>query len=113
MPSKQQHLNEARQLASDAGMSQADFDRQQLRYLKILPDEQIDAAWGSANFGSRGRRDVIKDTLVKVLAGYDTGRTAKVICRELGLIHPRKWMLTVKGRKYIGEYLLEYINTQP
>lgn len=104
---KQEHLNEARQLASDAGMSQADFDRQQIRHLKILSDEQINAVWGNANFGSRSKREVIRDTLVKVLAGYDTGRTAKVICRELGLICNKKWALTTKGKKYLGEYILE------
>lgn len=80
----------------------------EFRYKEILPEKEIDAAWGSANFGSRSKREVIQDTLVKVLAGYATGRTAKVICRELGLIVSDKWMLTAKGRKYLGEYLLEY-----
>lgn len=79
-----------------------------MRYKELVSDESIEAAWGSANFGSRTHREVLSDTLIKVLAGYDTGRTAKCICRELGLIHPTKWMLTAKGRKYIGEYLLEY-----
>lgn len=78
-----------------------------MRYFEIITDQQIEDAWGSANFGSIYKREVLCDTILKVLAGYDTGRTAKVICRELGLIHPTKWMLSSKGRKYIGEYLLE------
>lgn len=78
------------------------------QYAKIITDEQLENVWGSANFGSQSKREVLRDTLLKVLAGYDTGRTAKVICRELDLIHATKWMLTAKGRKYIGEYLLDY-----
>lgn len=78
-----------------------------MRHKEIITDEQIDAVWGNANFGPEPKRETIKDTLAKVLAGYDTGRTAKLICRELGLIFSNKWMLTAKGRKYLGEYLIE------
>jgi hypothetical protein len=74
-----------------------------MRHKEIVTDEQIADVWGIANFGTESKRD----TLAKVLAGYNTGRTAKVICRELGLIFENKWMLTAKGRKYLGEYLIE------
>lgn len=79
-----------------------------MRYKEIVTDKQLDDVWGNANFGSESKRDVLKDTLIKVLAGYDTGSAAKFICRQLGLIFDNKWALTSKGRKYIGEYLLEY-----
>jgi hypothetical protein len=78
------------------------------RYEEMLSDEQLDAVWRSANFGSATKREVVKETLIKCLAGYCTGATAKSICIQLDLIFANKWSLTTKGRKYLGEYLLDY-----
>jgi hypothetical protein len=78
-----------------------------VRYEEIISEQDIDAVWGNANFGDCSRRFILKDTLIKCLAGYSTGRTAKCICIELCLIYANKWALTAKGRKYLGEYLIE------
>lgn len=72
---------------------------------KIITDEQIEAAWGNANFGEvysskTGRREIIRNTLLKCACGYETGRTAKIIAQELGLVTV-KWTLTKKGKEYL------------
>jgi hypothetical protein len=68
---------------------------------EVITDAELDAAWGSANFGSTSKREVIEDSLRKCLGGYSTGHTAKTICKELGLVYANKWDLTKKGREYL------------
>lgn len=68
---------------------------------EIITDAELDAVWGSANFGSCTKREVIKDTLLKCLGGYKTGATAKHIAKELSLVYANKWDLTKKGREYL------------
>lgn len=68
---------------------------------EIVTDPELDAVFGSANFGSTTKREVIKDSLIKCLGGYRTGHTAKTICKELGLVYANKWDLTQKGREYL------------
>lgn len=68
---------------------------------EIVTDAELDAVWGSANFGSFTKREIIKDTLLKCLGGYSTGHTAKTIAKELGLVFANKWGLTKKGREYL------------
>lgn len=67
----------------------------------IVTDEQINDAWGNANFGSSPKRDVIANTLLKCASGYITGHTAKCIAEELGLVKSSKWELTKKGKEYL------------
>lgn len=66
----------------------------------LITDEQLDNAWGNANFGKVSKRDLIANTLLKCASGYNTGHTAKCICQQLGLI-TTKYTLTVKGKKYL------------
>lgn len=66
----------------------------------LITDAQIDLVWGNANFGEVGRRDLINNTLLKCASGYSTGRTAKCIVEELGLVTP-KWKLTKLGERYL------------
>lgn len=68
---------------------------------EIITDGELDAVWGSANFGSMTKREVVKDSLTKCLGGYLTGNTARQIVRELGLVYANKWELTKKGREYL------------
>lgn len=66
----------------------------------IVTNEELDAAWGNANFGDTPKREVLKDTLLKCVCGYSTGKTAKAICEELGLI-TMIYKITLKGQEYL------------
>lgn len=66
----------------------------------LITDEQLDNAWGNANFGKVSKRDLVANTLLKCASGYSTGHTAKCICQQLGLI-TTKYTLTVKGKEYL------------
>lgn len=68
---------------------------------EIVTDTELDSVWGSANFGSMSKRDVVKTALLDCLGGYETGHTAKCIMKELGLVYANKWDLTKKGREYL------------
>ena len=67
---------------------------------QILTDEQINIAWGNANFGSISKRNVVAGALLKCASGYYTGNTAKCIVEELGLV-TKKWTLTKLGKRYL------------
>lgn len=67
---------------------------------KILTDEQINNAWGNADFGNMNKRDVISGALLKCASSYYTGHTAKCIVEELGLV-TKKWTLTKIGKEYL------------
>jgi hypothetical protein len=69
---------------------------------QILSDEQINNAWGNANFGESNRRDVVANALLKYASGYVTGYTIAQICRELGLI-TKQCKLTALGKQYLYE----------
>lgn len=68
---------------------------------ELISEKTIDAVFGHANFGSMSKRDVIRNTLLKCASGYDTGHTAKIIVRELGLVDVSKWKLTKSGKEYL------------
>jgi hypothetical protein len=67
---------------------------------EILSDEQIDSAWGNANFGKSNKRDIIVNALLEYTYGYETGHTIKQICEELGLV-TNQAELTTKGERYL------------
>ena len=70
----------------------------------MVTDKQLDNAWGNANFGeSVTKRNLVKYTLLKCASGYYTGKTAKSIVEELGLVKEAKWELTKKGKEYLYE----------
>ena len=73
-----------------------------LELQKIITDEELDKAWGYANFGNCSKRDILRSTLLKCASGYYTGHTAKCIVEELGLV-TKKWTLTKKGKQYLYE----------
>jgi len=76
----------------------------------IVTDAELESVCGYANFGKMSKRDIVKDTLLKCLGGYSTGHTAKVICKELGLVYANKWDLTKKGREYLYLSIIEPTN---
>lgn len=76
----------------------------------IVTDEEIEKAWGYANFGSKSKRDVIKHTLLKRASFWHCGHTAAQICIELGLLTKKKKMLTQKGGRYLWEAFKEWAN---
>jgi len=68
---------------------------------QILSDEQINVAWGNANFGKEIlKRDVVANALLKYASEYGTGYTIEQICHELGLI-TKQCKLTTKGKQYL------------
>ena len=68
---------------------------------EIVSDEELDKAWGNANFGdSLTKRDVVASALLKYACGYITGHYAQCICVELGLV-TKNLNLTIKGKRYL------------
>ncbi|HRP30492.1 MAG TPA: DUF551 domain-containing protein [Agriterribacter sp.] len=71
----------------------------------IITDEQLDKAWGYANFGTTPKRRVVSEALEKITQGYHNGRTATAIIEELGLVECREkgryYVLTDLGLKYL------------
>lgn len=53
---------------------------------QIISDEQIKEVFEYTNFGSTPHRQLIKNTLLKYVCGYASGRTIKAILLELKLI---------------------------
>lgn len=71
---------------------------------KLVSDEEIEAAWGNANFGEGAdKREILRDTLLKIAGDFSTGATATRICQALGLLGHAKCgiSLTKKGRRYM------------
>ena len=68
--------------------------------LKLVSDEELDSAWGNADFGGLERRDVVRHALLKCASGYYQGFTSKQIITALGLITPG-YVLTKKGKEYL------------
>lgn len=78
---------------------------------EMISDEQIDKVWGSANFGTTSKREIIRNTLLKCASGYYTGHTAKYIVIELGLVNKVKWTLTKLGQQYLFEAYSDGVST--
>ncbi|MBL4761248.1 MAG: hypothetical protein JKY93_00945 [Gammaproteobacteria bacterium] len=51
-----------------------------------VSDEEINTAWGNANFGKCDKRLVILEALLQIAGGFSTGYTATCICQELKLL---------------------------
>lgn len=67
----------------------------------LITDEQLNKAWGNANFGQTvTKREVIANCLLKYACGYSTGHTVYCICRELKLITEQE-RLTTLGKQYL------------
>jgi hypothetical protein len=78
---------------------------------EIITNEQLDLAWGNADFGSRSKRDILKFALLKATCGYANGHTAECIIKELGLVGKSQMKgntLTKKGKEYLWQAFGEY-----
>ena len=69
---------------------------------EIVTDDEVDKAYGNANFGSMEKRDVVKLGVLKCASGYYQGHTSQSIITELGLVDS-EYKLTAKGRTYLWE----------
>lgn len=67
---------------------------------QILTDEQLNNAWGNANYGKISKREVVGLALLKYASGDGTGYTIETICRELRLI-TKQCNLTTLGKRYL------------
>lgn len=70
---------------------------------EIITDQEIESAWGDANFGeflNANKRELINNSVLKCASGYYTGSTAVHIVCGLGLA-TEKWELTKKGKYYL------------
>lgn len=70
----------------------------------LVSDAAIKTAFENTNFG-RAPRDVIRESLLQYACRYHTGKTARMICEELGLVTVKSpWalpVLTEIGRQYL------------
>lgn len=82
----------------------------------IIPEEQINQAWGNASFGDgTDKKKLIANALLKYACGYTTGHTIAQICKELSLIKIsynmgrgyNTYTLTKLGKEYLYEYFKE------
>jgi hypothetical protein len=68
---------------------------------EIISDEEIEKVHGNANFGYPNKRMIVQLGVLKCASGYHMGYTAQCICVDHGLITPKTYKLTEKGRKYL------------
>lgn len=68
---------------------------------QLISDEQIEAVWDNFNFGATSRREIIRQTLLKQVCGFSSGRTAMFLVRELGLVYGDSTNLTPYGKRYL------------
>ncbi len=66
----------------------------------IVTDKQVALAWGNADFGKVEKRDVIKYALLKWACGYETGKTARSILEDLGLLTSNN-DISQRGKRYL------------
>ena len=82
---------------------------------EIVSDEEMDVAFGYANFGPTPKRDVLNEGALKAACGYHNGSTMTAILNELGLTRKSKNpqnrpYLTKKGREYVWSAYGQYGN---
>ena len=65
--------------------------------MEELTLDEVDEAWGNADFGSLDKMDVIKLALLKRACNYHNGFTATQILTTLGLVTPKN-NLTKRGK---------------
>lgn len=66
----------------------------------IITDAQIQEVWGNADFGQFSQREIIAKTLLKCACGYTSGKIARYIVEDLGLV-TADWKLSQRGEAYL------------
>lgn len=70
--------------------------------IDIVSDEEIERVHANANFGGDlTKREVVRLGVLKCASGYHQGFTSRSICIEHGLITPKSYVLTKKGKEYL------------
>jgi hypothetical protein len=70
----------------------------------MIKEEEIENAFKGTSFGENpNHKKIIVDTLLKLNVGFGTGRTATMICFELGLLNSKKKPNT-KGFAFMREH---------
>lgn len=76
--------------------------------MKLPNIVELESAFKNTDFGQQSREDVLCRNLTSISQGYAIGRTARMICLELGLIHyshvKDALHLTKKGCAYLSKY---------
>lgn len=67
---------------------------------ELITDEQIEKAFENTNFGSAVPRELVKDSLLKLVCGYSSGHTIECIVKELSLV-TKGGKITKKGQEYL------------
>lgn len=69
-----------------------------------ITNEQIEKAWGNANFGinNEHKRKYLLCAVMKSAMGYHNGHTIETIAKELGVIG-NNLLPTKKGREFLRE----------
>ena len=68
----------------------------------IIEDSEIENAFQGTRYGTRDRRKLLEQGVLKNLAGYVTGHTLKCIMENLGL-RTKKGTITKHGKKFVYE----------
>lgn len=66
---------------------------------KIVSDDLINRWWYGQWGDNPDKREIMRDGLAQIAAGFSTGNTITTILRDLGLI--RRSGITAKGRRYL------------
>lgn len=66
--------------------------------------DEIESAWGDADFGPWGKREVVKGSLLNRASGYYTCHTATKMLIKLNLLTPTTNKLTKRGMYCLYEF---------
>jgi hypothetical protein len=82
-----------------------------MREDEIISDQEIDRVHAHANFGDMDKRDVVRNSVLKVASGLHIGYTAQTIVFEHGLVDStdRRPTLTDLGRKYLWASMKQHV----
>lgn len=67
----------------------------------LVNPQELEMAFKGTNFGSTDYREILREALAQVCAGFSTGHTAYTRLQLLGLIGGKTDAPTKKGRKYL------------
>lgn len=75
-----------------------------------ITGQEIEQAFGHANFGGADRRKLLEQGVLKYQAGYRSGSTLTEIMQELGLIG-KNFRVPKKGRRFLYSAFKDSVHT--
>lgn len=75
----------------------------------IVTNDQLDDVFDGTNFGTRNYRQLIGECLLKMCCGFGDGSTILRVCRDLGLINKKSYILTKVGQRYLWGYAAPFV----